>query len=93
VREDPEKIINEFIVSSFLFGDDTLVSPETSFIEGGVIDSTGILELITFIEDTFHFKIEDHEIIPENLDSISNVVAFIARKLEEKTFSKLASAN
>jgi acyl carrier protein len=93
VREDLEKIINEFIVSNFLFGDDTLVSPETSFIEGGVIDSTGILELITFIEDTFHFKIEDHEIVPENLDSIRKVAAFIARKCEENTPSELGLAN
>jgi acyl carrier protein len=93
LKDDLEKIINEFVVSNFLFGDDTLVSPETSFIEGGVIDSTGILELITFIEDTFQFKIEDHEIIPENLDSIRKLAVFIARKREENTPSGHGLAN
>ena len=93
MREDLERIIGEFIVNNFLFGDHTRLSPETSFIEGGVIDSTGILELITFIEDTFHFKIEDHEIIPENLDSIRKAAAFIARKREENSRAKICLAN
>ena len=81
---DTSKQLRDYIVENFLFGDtETEFSDTDSFMEKGIIDSTGILEVITYIEENFNIKIEDHELIPENLDSISNIVSFIDRKVKE----------
>ncbi len=72
--------IRNFIIENFLFEEDENLKEDTSFLEGGVIDSTGILELVTFLEETFEFTVEDEEMVPENLDSIANVVQFIQKK-------------
>ena len=70
-----------FIVENFLFGEGNGLADDTSFLESGIIDSTGILELITFLEETYGIKIEDDELVPENLDSISNVSRFLRQKV------------
>ena len=72
--------IHGFIVENFLFSEGEQLTNETSFLDSGIIDSTGILELITFLEETYNVKIEDDELIPENLDSLNNVVKFIGQK-------------
>ncbi len=83
---DTSKQLRDYIVENFLFGDtETEFSDTDSFMEKGIIDSTGILEVITYVEENFNIKIEDHELIPENLDSISNIVNFINRKVNEGT--------
>ena len=74
--------IRNFIIENFLFEEDENLKEDTSFLEGGIIDSTGILELVTFLEETFEFTVEDEEMVPENLDSIANVVKFIQKKKE-----------
>jgi len=74
--------IKTFIVENFLFGSEDGLKDETSFLEEGIIDSTGILELVTFLEEKFSITIEDEELVPENLDSINNVTAFLERKIE-----------
>ncbi|MEK7286638.1 MAG: acyl carrier protein [Nitrospirota bacterium] len=76
-----EKEVRCFIIEHFLFGSggNGLKSAD-SLLEKGVIDSTGVLELVSFLETTFHFKVEDHEIIPDHLDSIGNIVVFVDRK-------------
>ena len=77
------KQIHEYIVENFLFGDDAaLESDDQSFLETGLIDSTGILELIQFLEETFEIEIEDEEMIPENLDSIARVARFVGSKIQ-----------
>lgn len=53
---------------------------EDSFLDHGILDSTGVLELVTFLEETFDIIIEDEELVPENLDSVANLVAFIQHK-------------
>ncbi len=73
--------IKTFVVENFLFGSEDGLKDETSFLEEGIIDSTGILELVTFIEEEFSITIEDEELVPENLDSINNVTAFLERKI------------
>ena len=74
--------IRAFIVENFLFGEDAAwLDEETSFLESGVIDSTGILEIITFIEEKFGIHVEDDEIVPENLDSLVNIERYLSRKL------------
>ena len=81
---DINQQLRDYIVENFLFGDtETEFTDDDSFMEKGIIDSTGILEVITYIEENFNFKIEDEELIPENLDSISNITAFISRKVKE----------
>lgn len=58
------------------------IDGDESLIDSGYIDSTGIIGLVGFIEKTFHFKVYDHEIIPENFDSINNIYAYIDKKLK-----------
>ena len=78
---DIKSTIKQFIVDNFLFGSDSdTFCDKESFIEKGIMDSTGILELIAFIEDKYTIKIEDDEMLPENLDSIDNIFAYIKRK-------------
>ena len=73
--------IRAFVIENFLFGNDDGLLDESSFLEEGIIDSTGILELVSFLEEEFGITIEDEELIPENLDSINNVAKYLARKL------------
>jgi acyl carrier protein len=73
--------VRDYVVASFLFGDGSRLQDKTSFLQDHVIDSLGILELIAFLEETFGIKIEDHELVPENMDSLANVAAFLERKL------------
>ena len=77
-----EEHVRQFIVDTFLFGDDDpSLTNEDSLLDSGVIDSTGVLELVAFIEDQFQTKVEDMELVPENLDSIQRIAQFIQRKL------------
>ncbi len=76
-----EHQIRGFIVESFLFGDTSNgFENSDSLLEKGIIDSTGVLELVSFIEETYGIKVEDEELIPENLDSVVFVSAYITRK-------------
>ncbi len=81
---DVKQIIREFIVENFLFGDDGQLKEDTSFLESGMIDSTGILELVSFLEERFGIKIEDEELVPEHLDSLFNVANYVKKKLGKK---------
>ena len=81
MKNTTEQQIRNFIVENFLFGESDRGLKETdSFLETGIIDSTGILELVSFLEETYGFQVEDEDLIPENLDSISNVTAYVQRK-------------
>ena len=80
MRELKDKI-RTFIVENFLFGNNENLEDTTSFLEEGIIDSTGVLELVGFIEEEFSIVVEDEELVPENLDSIYNVSAYLGKKL------------
>ena len=73
-------IVRNFIIENFLFDDDGSLKDDTSFLDEGIIDSTGILELVEFLDEEFSITIEDDELIPENLDSINNVTKFVVGK-------------
>jgi acyl carrier protein len=77
---DLASTIRQFIIDNFLFEENGKLNESTSFLETGIIDSTGILELVTFLEDSFGIIVEDEEMIPENLDSIGNLVGYLKRK-------------
>jgi len=73
--------IKLFILKNYLFTEDTSVLGDAdSLMQKGIIDSTGMLELINHIEDTYKLKVADDEMIPANLDSVSGIVQFIERK-------------
>jgi len=76
-----ENKIRKFIEENFILEEENRLGEEDSLLEKGIIDSTGVLELVAFIEETYEFKIEDEELIPENLDSIKNISQFIQNKL------------
>jgi acyl carrier protein len=72
--------IRHFILKNFYVADPAALSDDGSLLDRGVIDSTGVLEVITFIENTFSVKVADEEMLPENLDSIDRIAAFVERK-------------
>jgi acyl carrier protein len=76
-------LIRDYIVENFMFGDDEGLEEKTSFQEGGIIDSTGILELVNFLEEQFRIAIADEELIPQNFDSIQSVVSFLDQKCSD----------
>jgi len=76
-------IIRAFVVDNFLFGQpDAALDDAASFLDAGIIDSTGVLELVAFLEETYGIVIDDNDLIPGNLDSISLVAEFVGRKLD-----------
>jgi acyl carrier protein len=80
---DTINIIREFIVDNFLFGDGSQLHDDSSFLQESIIDSTGIIQIISFLEEEFAIKINDDEILPENLDSLSNISVFLNKKLSQ----------
>jgi acyl carrier protein len=75
--------IKEFIVSNFLFGQEgNGIAADQSFLDSGIIDSTGLLELVAFVEQKYGIAVGDRELVPENLDSLNNISQFVARKVE-----------
>jgi len=73
--------LRSFILENYLFTDDqSALSDDSSFLDGGILDSMGILELIDYLDETFSIKVEGDELIPDNLDSINNLMAFIGSK-------------
>jgi acyl carrier protein len=77
-----EHAVREFLTENFpLSGDATELDREESLIGAGVIDSTGVLEVIGFVEETYGIQIADEEVLPENLDSIAAIGRFVTGKL------------
>lgn len=73
--------IRSFIFENFLFdADETALNNNDSFLEQGIIDSTGVLELVNWLEETYGIQVDDMELIPENLDSVNRLSAFIENK-------------
>jgi acyl carrier protein len=73
--------IREFIVSNFLFGKQGEFSDEQSFLESGIIDSTGLLELVSFVEERYGIAVADADLVPSNLDSLRNISRFVSDKV------------
>lgn len=73
--------IRDFIAESFLFGPSDELRDDESFLESGILDSTGVLQLVDFLEQAYGVKVADEEVIPENLDSIAKISAYLQRKL------------
>jgi acyl carrier protein len=78
-----EKQIREYLIKNFLFGRAEALKDDTVLL-GNIIDSTGTLELIGFLQENFSITMDDEDMVPENLDSISRVVAYVESKLQDK---------
>ncbi|MGH7273819.1 MAG: acyl carrier protein [Nitrospiria bacterium] len=78
-----ETELRQFVIDNFLFGQgDVQLENDDSFMERGIVDSTGVLELVTFLEKQYQIKVEGKDLIPDNLDSISNLLRFLENKLQ-----------
>lgn len=80
--QGPKPEIREFIINNFLFGEGgEKLKDDESFLDSGIVDSTGVLELVGFLEERFKIAVDSNELLPENLDSVERVSAFVQRKL------------
>lgn len=74
--------VRSFVVDTFMFGRKDGLRDDSSFLEHGIIDSTGILELVAWIEETYHVTVDDGELIPDNFDSVRKLVSYLEAKLQ-----------
>ncbi|HET6491476.1 MAG TPA: acyl carrier protein [Burkholderiales bacterium] len=74
--------LRKFVIDNYLFGRDLDFSDDDSFLEKGIIDSTGVLELVSHLETSYGIEVNDDELLPENLDSINQVARFLNGKLQ-----------
>ena len=77
---DTRDQVRRFIQDNFYAAGLPDLADDASLLDLGIIDSTGVLEVVTFLEETFGITVEDGEMLPENLDSVRNIVSFVARK-------------
>lgn len=81
-----ENSICAYILENFLFtNDDSQLKDDASFLEEGIVDSTGVLELVMFVEETFNITVEDEEILPDNFDSVTQLARYVRLKTGEAT--------
>ncbi len=79
--ENVQHEIRQFVVDNFLFGQGARLMDDASFLDGGIIDSTGVLQLVGFIEQQYEITIDNTELLPDNLDSVERVTRFVQQKL------------
>jgi acyl carrier protein len=78
---DITESVHQFINSNFYVGNTLNLTREASLLDKGIIDSTGVLEIVGFIEEKFGIQVADDEMLPDNLDSIGKIAAFVTRKI------------
>ena len=75
--------IRQFVIDNFLFGQGAQLKDEESFLDGGIIDSTGVLQLVGFLEQRYEITIDNTDLVPDNLDSVDRVTRFVQQKLAQ----------
>ncbi len=84
MRADIEEQLRQYIVDNFMYTDHSeKLTPDLSLIDSGIMDSTGALELVGFIEETFGIKVDDVELVPDNFDSLTRLTTYIQGKLAD----------
>jgi len=83
--------VRTFIVNNYMLGREEGLSTNDSFQEQGIIDSTGILELVSHLEETYGIEVLDEELNPDNLDSVNKIAAYVTRKISAMTAQPMAS--
>jgi acyl carrier protein len=81
--ENLKREIRDFVLENYCFNRRENLGDEDSFLEGGIIDSTGILEVVSFVEAKYSIEVDSDELVPENLDSISRLTQFVFRKISQ----------
>ena len=79
-----EQQVRDYIAENFLFGSEDDLSSSQSLLESGVVDSTGVMELVLFLEQTFQIEVGDEDLVPENLDTINDIARFVKHKLASR---------
>jgi acyl carrier protein len=77
---DDRSKIRQFLLTNFYVPDPALLGDEASLLDHGIVDSTGVLEVVAFLEDTFGIKVADTEMVPDNLDSVARIAAYVEGK-------------
>jgi acyl carrier protein len=91
MKHDISLAVRRFIGENFLFRDDgDAITHDASLLDAGIIDSTGVLELVSFLEASFGIEVLDDEMLPENLDSIRAISNYVSRKLESRPVQLVA---
>ena len=91
MNHDISPAVRRFIGENFLFRDQgDAIAHDASLLDAGIIDSTGVLELVCFLETTFGIQVADEEMLPENLDSIRNICNYVGRKLKDQRIELVA---
>lgn len=79
-----EETIRRYILENFLFTNDgSQLEDDASFLEEGIVDSTGVLELVMFVEESWHMEVRDEDIVPENFDSVERLATYVRGKIGE----------
>ena len=78
--QDIKNLVRNFLLDNFVMGGNVEIADDASFMKGHILDSTGFIELILFIEETFGVKVDDDEMLPENFDSLLNIESYVGRK-------------
>ena len=78
--QDTKNLVRKFLLDNFVMGGNVAIADDASFMKGHILDSTGFIELILFIEETFGVKVDDDEMLPENFDSLLNIEGYVGRK-------------
>ena len=91
MNHDISHAVRRFIAENFLFRDEAdAIAHDASLLDAGIIDSTGVLELVCFLETAFGIQIADQDMLPENLDSIRAISNYVSRKLSERRIELVA---
>jgi acyl carrier protein len=83
ISDDLRSEVHSFIQKNYLFDETKTVGEEQSLLGSGIVDSTGILELISFLEETCHVKFQDNELVSDNFDSVGRIISFMSQKLSQ----------
>jgi acyl carrier protein len=79
-NQDIARRVRAFLVETFLLGDDDGFGDHESLLDNGIVDSTGVMEVVAFLEESFNIVIDDDELVADNLDSVARLAAFVSRK-------------
>jgi acyl carrier protein len=83
-QQDIQKAVRDFIRQNFIFDPNTVLANDESLLGAGIIDSTGVLELIGYLEEKFQLQFGDDELVAENFDTIIKITAFLKKKLDKQ---------
>ena len=85
IPEQITAVVRDYIVDNFLFGDGGGLSNSESLLEAGALDSTGVIELVGFLEENFGIPIRDEDLVPEHFDGIDRITRFVVARLRDRS--------